>query len=142
VSARTLTTGTTRRGFLRRAALAAAAWLGAPLLGAGCDGTASAPPRGTRDALEAYFGAEGLEAATRAGRAGLATSADPEALRREALELAAKASPEAGPEDAAAVWGERVAGELARLEVASLANWQLAPTELRLCALAALVAGG
>ena len=133
---------TSRRGFLRRAlaglgALAGGVWLGA----AGCraPGGAAARANPVRGALEAYFGASRIDAAARIGRVALAQHPEADAFRAEVSALAEAAAGRA-PEQTAAVWRRQVAAELAALETASVSNWQLAPSELRLCALAALTA--
>ena len=134
---------TSRRGFLRRAlaglgALAGGVWLGA----AGCraHGEAAARTNPVRGALEAYFGASRIDAAARIGRVALARHPEPDAFRAEVAAVAEAAAGRAPAQEKAAVWRRQVAAELAALETASVSNWQLAPSELRLCALAALTA--
>jgi hypothetical protein len=131
---------TSRRGFLRRAlaglgALAGGVWLGTA--GRRARGEEAARSTGVRGALEAYFGASRFEAAARIGRVALAQHPEASAFRAEVSELAEAAAGRA-PEQTAAVWRRQVASEFAALQTASVANWQLAPSELRLCALAAL----
>ena len=132
---------TSRRGFLRRAlaglgALAGGVWLGP----AGCRTRGEAAVRSTRvrGALESYFGASRIDAAARIGRVALAQHPDLDVFRDEVAALADAAAGRTPALETAAVWRRRVASELAALQTASVANWQLAPSELRLCALAAL----
>ena len=131
---------TSRRGFLRRAlaglgGLAGAVWLGP----AGCRAHGDAAARSTRvrRALESYFSGSRIDAAARIGHVILARHPDPDAFRAEVAAAAAVVR-RAPVEETAAIWRRQVASELAELQTESVANWQLAPTELRLCALAAL----
>jgi hypothetical protein len=91
-----------------------------------------------RGAIEAYFGASRIDAAARIGRVALARHPDPDSFRVEVSALAEAVRRTASAQETAAVWRRPVASELAALQTASAANWQLAPSELRLCALAAL----
>lgn len=131
---------TTRRGFLRRAAGAIAALCGAVWLGPGCRDAGDARSAQVQRALEAYFGEDGVEVAARTGRVALEKHPDPAGLRTEALALGESAAAGASAQDAVDAWRRQVDAESAGLETVSLANWQVAPTEMRLCALAALVA--
>ena len=131
----------TRRGFLRRAAAGAAAALGVAWVGPGCREAGGVRSARVREALGAYFGAAGLEAAVRTGRVGLGLGPDAEVLRAEALALGEAAAERTRVEDTVAAWRGQVDSELSRHEVVSLAKWQVAPSEARLCALAALAEG-
>lgn len=131
---------TTRRGFLRRAAGAIAAVCGVAWLGPGCRDAGGVRAPQVQRALEAYFGEEGVEVAARTGRVALDLYRDPEALRTEARALGESAAGGANSQDAAGAWRRRVDRERAGLETVSLANWQVAPTEMRLYVLAALAA--
>lgn len=132
---------TTRRSFLQRAAAGVAAVWGVAWLGPGCRDAAGVHSPRVEQALEAYFGASGVEVAARTGRVGLRLHADPAALRAEALALGESAAGRTGVEDTVAAWRRQVGSEFSGLETVSLANWQVAPTELRLYALAALAEG-